>query len=127
VTSLVTRLDGPNLFTFEGQVYAVGRYQPHPSGPFAWQGSIFSRKRTSLFLIRPDGMQYLTDLPSAGDTSYSGIILQGEALLVSYYTSDIRRDYPWLLGMVSPSDARIARVDLLRLASLASQGAVPAP
>ncbi|MHC1782340.1 MAG: hypothetical protein AB9891_06185 [Anaerolineaceae bacterium] len=35
-------------------------------------GSILSRKRTSLFEVRENGLAYLTDLPNAGDTAYVG-------------------------------------------------------
>jgi hypothetical protein len=34
---------------------------------------------------------------------------------ISYYTSNIKRDWPWLMGMVSASDIRIAKVDLAAL------------
>jgi hypothetical protein len=117
--SPVTRLDGPSLFSYNGQVYAVGRYQPHVGGPFGWQGSIFSRKRTSLFMVREDGLVYLSDLPSAGDTSYSGVVQRGDDLYVSYYTSPIDRDYPWIQGMMLPSSIRLARIDLTSLEALA--------
>jgi len=117
--SQVTRLDGPNLFSYQGQVFAVGRYQPDPGGPFIYQGSIFSRKRTSLFLVQPERLVYLSDLPSAGDTSYEGVVMHGDDLFISYYTSDINRDYAWILGMVSPSSIRIARVNLPALVRLA--------
>ncbi len=117
--STVTRLDGPNLFRYNGKVYAVGRYQPDPKGPFTWQGSIFSRKRTSLFLVTEDGLIRLSDLPSAGDTSYAGVVVEGDQVIISYYTSNIRKDYPWILGMMLPTDIRIAKVDLPSLEALA--------
>jgi hypothetical protein len=63
----------------------------------------------------------LSDLPSAGDTSYAGVVLRGGALWVSYYTSDVNRDFPWALGMVRASDIRMARVDLASLAKLAAE------
>lgn len=121
VYSGVTRLDGPSLFRYRDAVYAVGRYQPVVAGPFTWQGSIFARKRTSLFRVDENGLAYLTDLPSAGDTSYSGIVVQGDELLVSYYTSTPDRDYPWILGMVAPSSVRLARVNLVELEALAAK------
>jgi hypothetical protein len=117
--SQVTRLDGPALFTYNDKVYAVGRYQPHVAGPFDWQGSIFSRKRTALFLVEEDRLTYLSDLPSSGDTSYSGVVRRGDYLYVSYYTNDVKRDYPWILGMVSPSAIRMARINLPSLEALA--------
>lgn len=115
VKSRTTRLDGPALFLYNGRVYAVGRYQPNPRGPFTELGSIFSRKRTSLFLVTERDIFWLTDLPSAGDTSYAGVVVQGDTLYISYYTSDPEKDYPWVLGMVAPSSIRIARVSLPEL------------
>ena len=121
--SLVTRLDGPYLFSYHGRIYAVGRYQPYlgKSGPLTDQGSIFSRKRTALYEVRLDGLLYLTDLPSAGDTSYEGVILDGDTAYISYYTSPIKKDYSWILGMLSPSQVRMAKVDLQALEELADQ------
>ncbi len=124
--SLVTRLDGPALFSYNGNTYAVGRYQPELAWPFAQQGSILSRKRTALFQVKPDGLIYLTDLPSAGDTSYAGVVQRGEDLYVDYYTSDVNRDWFWLMGMVSPSEIRMARVNLPALEKLAQTKAAAA-
>jgi hypothetical protein len=117
--SRVTRLDGPCLFSYEGTVFAVGRYQPERLAGLSEQGSIFSRKRTSLFLVREDGLTYLSDLPSSGDTSYSGAVVLGDTTYVSYYTSPIDRDYPWIVGMLSPTDIRMAKISLPSLVRLA--------
>jgi hypothetical protein len=116
--SRVTRLDGPCLFSYGGQVFAVGRYQPERLASLSEQGSVFSKKRTSLFLVREDGLTYLSDLPSAGDTSYAGAVVQGDVAYVSYYASPIDRDYPWLIGMLSPTDIRMAKISLPSLAGL---------
>jgi hypothetical protein len=116
--SQVARLDGPALFTYNNRMYAVGRYQPSVAGPFGWQGSIFSRKRTALYLVEEDGLVYLSDLPSSGDTSYAGVVLRDDNLYVSYYTNDVQRDPPWILGMVSPSAIRMARINLPSLEAL---------
>lgn len=113
--SQVTRLDGPALFSYKGQIYAVGRYQPKPWGPLTQLGSVFSRKRTALFRVDEDRLTWLSDLPSAGDTSYAGVVILGDFLYISYYTSDIRRDFPWLMGMLLPSDIRIVRIPLKAL------------
>ncbi len=119
--SRVTRLDGPYLFSYNGRVYAVGRYQPDlgHSGPFTAQGSVMARKRTSLFEVRTNGLAYLTDLPSAGDTAYEGLVVVGDKAYISYYTSPINHDYAWFLGMISPSQVRMAEVDLPALQALA--------
>ncbi len=121
--SKVTRLDGPYLFTYHNRIYAVGRYQPDlgHSGLLTDQGSILARKRTSLFEVRLDGLAYLTDLPSDGDTSYSGLVLDGDTAYISYYTSPISHDYAWILGMLTPSQVRMAKVDLKILEELANQ------
>ena len=121
--SRLTRLDGPYLFTYHDRIYAVGRYQPDlgHSGLLTAQGSVLARKRTSLFEVRTDGLAYLTDLPSAGDTSYTGVVIAGDTAYISYYTSPIDRDYSWILGMLTPSAVRMAKVDLLALEALANQ------
>ncbi len=124
---LTTRLDGPALFSYNGSTYAVGRYQPDLAWPFAQQGSILSRKRTALFQVKPEGLTYLTDLPSAGDTSYAGIVQRGNDLYVDYYTSDVNHDWFWLMGMVSPSEIRMARVNLPALEKLAQAKAADVP
>jgi hypothetical protein len=67
-------------------------------------------------------LRYLTDLPSAGDTSYAGIVMQGDELIASYYTSPPQRDITWILGMLRPSNIRMARIDLRALERLAWGG-----
>ncbi len=120
IKSQVTRLDGPVLFTFDNKTFAVGRQHLGPRTYFTELGSVFSRKRTSLYLVNETtGLTYLTDLPSQGDTSYAGVVINGTELYVSYYTSDIRFDYSWLLGMVSDSDIYMAKINLTALNSLA--------
>lgn len=117
--SRLTRLDGPCLFRHEGRVYAVGRRQASFAPLVAEQGSLYARKRTSLFSVGEGELRWLTDLPSAGDTAYAGVAARGDDLYVSYYTSRADRDYPWALGMVRRSDILIARVSLSALAALA--------
>lgn len=120
----LTRLDGPALFGWQGKVYAVGRYQPELSQPFKRQGSIFARKRTSIFRVdgAPNpGLTWITDVPSAGDTAYAGVALHAGDLYFSYYTSPIDRDYPWVVGMFNPTAIRMAKVSLERLAGWQAQ------
>lgn len=124
--SRVTRLDGPRLFSHGGRVFAVGRYQPGRAPLVSEQGSIFSRKRTSLFLLEADRLIRLSDLPSAGDTSYAGAVILGDMVYVCYYTSPVDRDYPWILGMLTPSNIRMSRISLPSLASLAGGPLWPA-
>ncbi len=125
--SSVTRLDGPALFSYRGTLLAVARFQPGSRGPLTQLGSVLSRKRTALFLVTQDRLVHLTDFPSAGDTSYAGVVVRDGVLYASYYTSDVTRDYAWLLGMFLPSEIRMARLDLdpvLRLVeSLKQDGA----
>ena len=116
--SSVTRLDGPCLFPYNGRVYAVGRHQAS-FAPFARQGGILAKKRTSLYLVEETRLVHLTDLPSAGDTSYAGIVTRGDELYVSYYTSRIKEDPTWVVGMFSSSDIRMARISLPEMERLA--------
>lgn len=119
VKCFVTRLDGPCLFAHGGAVYAVGRHNPQPARFPVYYGSIFGKKRTSLYKVLPERLVYLTDLPSSGDTSYAGVVLRGNDLYVSYYTSDIRRDYPWGIGMLAATEIRMAKMDLQEVEELA--------
>lgn len=122
--SYVTRLDGPCLFPYNGRLYSIGRYQATRAPRVAEQGGMFSRKRTSIFAVDEDGLRYLTDLPSAGDTSYAGVVIRGDELITSYYTSPPERDLTWILGMFRPSNIRIARIDLPALEQLAAKARI---
>jgi len=124
--SRVTRLDGPALFSHAGCVFAVARYQPGRRGPLARLGGMFSRKRTSVFLVDEQRLVHLSDLPSASDTSYAGVVLRDGALYASYYTSDITRDYPWVIGMLAPSSIRMAKIGLVSLTTLAESTSLSA-
>ena len=115
VKSDVTRLDGPCLFAYGGAVYAAGRHNPDRRWFLDYYGSILGRKRTALYKVEENRLVYLSDLPSAGDTSYAGVVIRGDNLYVSYYSNRIDRDYPWIVGMLSASDIRIARVSLSAL------------
>ncbi len=117
--SAITRLDGPCLFPYNGRVYAIGRYQATRAPGVVEQGGLYSRKRTSIFLVAENGLRYLTDLPSAGDTSYAGVVIRGDELYASYYTSPPERDFTWIMGMFRPSNIRMARIDLPALERLA--------
>lgn len=121
VDSRVTRLDGPCLFRYDGAVYAVGRHNPDPPRFPTYYGSIFGRKRTSLYRVEEDRLVYLSDLPSAGDTAYAGVVLRGDDLYTCYYTSRIDRDFPWIVGMLSASEIRMAKIDMPSLARLAAR------
>jgi len=110
--SRLTRLDGPALFSHGGRLFAVGRRQPILRQPFARQGSLFACKRTSLFEVGPSRLTWLSDLPSAGDTAYAGVAEAAGSLYISYYTSSIDRDVPWVVGMFNATSIRMARMDL---------------
>lgn len=118
--SLTTRLDGPALFSHNGRVFAVGRYDPEGRDKWYGMSSLLGRKRTAIYEVRPDALVHLSDLPSAGDTSYAGVVLRDGDAYISYYSSDTTRDFAWLLGAVMPSDILMARVPLERLEALAA-------
>jgi hypothetical protein len=112
-----TRLDGPNLFSFDDQIYAVGRRQPRIAG--LKQGSVFSQKRTALFLVKEndEGLIHLTDLPSSGDTAYAGVVITNEKVFISYYTNNPQTDYPWLLGMLLPTRIQITAIEIASIST----------
>jgi hypothetical protein len=57
---------------------------------------------------------------SAGDTAYAGVVLHDGFVYVSYYTSSVRHDYPWAIGMLARSDVRIAKLPCASLLQLAA-------
>lgn len=116
--SQVTRLDGPALFRVGDTVFAVARHQPGARGWWTRLGGVLSRKRTALYRVEPGRLVHLSDLPSAGDTSYAGVVVRDGHVHVDYYTSRIDRDFPWLLGMFLRSDVRVARIPVESLLAL---------
>ncbi len=118
--SYITRLDGPVLFSYNEKIYALGRYQPK-IGFLTKHGSILSRKRTSVYLVEENNLYWLSDLPSAGDTSYGGVVLKDDYLFICYYSNNIKKDYPWLLGMISSSDILMAKISLFNLEKITPQ------
>jgi hypothetical protein len=118
--SRLTRLDGPNLFTLEGQVFAVARYQPDPNGFLTRMGGVLSRKRTALYRVEPERLVRLSDLPSSGDTSYAGVVVRDRFLWVDWYTSRTDRDWPWLFGMPLRTDIEFGRIPLDALRELSA-------
>lgn len=119
--SSLARLDGPYLFSFDNKTFAVARFQPDLDVLLYQQGSFFSRKRTALYLITEQGLIRLSDLPSAGDTSYAGVVIRGDEAYISYYSSPILQDFPWVLGVLSRSAIYIVKVNLTKLSSLADR------
>jgi len=119
--SHLTRLDGPALFSYKGQVYAVARFDPEGYSRWYGMSSLLGRKRTAVYRVGRDRLVRISDLPSAGDTSYPGVVMKDGDLFVSYYTSTIRRDYSWLLGLVLKSDIQMARIGLEKLSDLAER------
>ena len=120
--SRLTRLDGPNLFSLDGQIFAVARYQPAPNGFLTRMGGVLSRKRTAIYRVEPDRLVRLSDLPSSADTSYAGVVVRDGFLWVDWYTSRVDRDWPWILGMALRTDIKMARIplDVLRGLSAAT-------
>lgn len=116
--SYLTRLDGPCLFQIGDRTYACGRR--HLGGP-KWMGSCWGRKRTSLYLLEPDRLVFLSDLPSCGDTAYAGAVVDEDSVLICYYTSPPGKDWFWLMGMLSKSSIEMARFKIADLEKLVEQ------
>jgi len=112
------RLDGPCLFSYQEKIYAVARWQPEVDPILQQVGSPLAKQRTALYLIQPENITYLSDLPSQGDTSYPGAVIKGNFIYISYYTNDPLWDFPWFLGMLMPTRVRIAKISLSNLESL---------
>jgi hypothetical protein len=116
----ITRLDGPVLFKHANRIFAVGRSQPYADKFIMKPGAVLAKKRTSIYEVTRQGLVYLSDLPSAGDTSYPGVVLHDGDAWISYYTSDIHHDYIWFIGMHEPTSIRLARIPLANLLQAAN-------
>lgn len=80
------------------------------------------RKRTALYEITgnleggPIGIVEHGVLPSAGDTSYAGIVrLRGPRFLATWYSSPPAQNPSWFEGFGGRTDIWQARLDLSRL------------
>lgn len=107
--SFITRLDGATLFPLDGRIFAVGR---NHLGPRSDMGNHLARKRTAFFEVLNDRLVFLFDLPSNGDTAYTGVVRRGDDIYVSYYTCPINKDYPWVVGVcfLPKTEIRMAKV-----------------
>jgi hypothetical protein len=116
-----TRMDGGKMFTLENRtrIFIAGR---NHLGPKIDNGDHVSRKRTSVYEVLPDRLVHLFDLPSDGDTAYTGIVIEGGNVYVSYYTCPINHDLPWIIGitMLTRTEIRIARFSATGLVQYAS-------
>ncbi|MFZ4616973.1 MAG: hypothetical protein ACOYM2_12360, partial [Rectinemataceae bacterium] len=110
--SSLTRLDGPSLFAVGGRIFALGRRQTRIRPPFEQQGSAFGKKRTALFQVDTEGgeLAHAGDLPSSGDTSYAAAVVKDGKAFIAYYTSDPRRDRPWIFAMLKPTRIQICQI-----------------
>lgn len=113
-----TRLDGSTLFTLDGRIFAVGR---NHLGPRSDMGNHFAVKRTAFYEIKSDRLIHLFDLPSNGDTAYTGVVVKDGWVYACYYTNPINKNYAWFVGQIFlvKSDIRMARVNATGLLTFA--------
>ena len=119
------RLDGPVLFNINGFTFAAGRFEPDNNNSF--RGGLFKKKRTSLFLILDNKLIHLFDLPSSGDTSYPGVVIRENKLFISYYSSNIHKDFPWIMGQFFPTNIRIGVIDINSLLNISKSKLYESP
>ena len=127
--SFITRLDGSTMFSVGGRMFAAGR---NHLGPRRDLGNHLATKRTAIYEVRRDRLVHLFDLPSSGDTAYTGVVVRGDDIFVSYYTPPIERDLPWIAAICFQprTDIRISRFSgrgLLAVADAAARAAGSAP
>jgi len=113
-----TRLDGSTLFSINGRIFAVGR---NHLGPRSDMGNHMVTKRTAFYEVKSDKLIHLFDLPSNGDTAYTGVAIKDGWIYTSYYTNPINKDLPWFVGLalLPASEVRIARVSAMGLITYA--------
>lgn len=81
------QLGGPDLIVLEGDRVIVGS-RGVLTAPVNGPGRVEPTRSTVLFRLARDGaVSDLITLPSGGDTGYPGLALDGDELLVTYYSS----------------------------------------
>ncbi len=118
--SFITRLDGATLFALGKRIFAVGR---NHMGPRIDLGNHFSPKRTAFYEVEKHQLVHLFDLPSTGDTAYTGVVVRGDDIYASYYTPPIAKEYPWIFAICykTKTDIRIAKVSAAGLLEYATR------
>jgi hypothetical protein len=107
------RLDGPVALFHGERLFVVAR--KHLIEPE-------DRKRTALYELTGDldggdlAIVEHAELPSAGDTSYAGVVpIDRDRVLVTWYSSEIAADKPWVNAIFGPTDIWQAVLDLSQL------------
>ncbi len=107
------RLDGAVAFHWKRRLFVIARKHLLDSG---------IRKRTALYEITgnlergPIDIVEWGELPSAGDTSYAGVVrLGGPRFLTTWYSSPPEQDPSWVEGFGGRTDIWKAKLDLSRL------------
>jgi hypothetical protein len=47
--------------------------------------------------------------------------MDGDTVYATYYTSPLEHDFPWIMGMLSASEIRMAKIDLSTMEALADK------
>ena len=109
------RLDGPVAFFHGARLFVVARKHFIET---------YNRKRTTLYELGgtleggPLTVIDHGDFPSAGDTAYAGVAdVDADHVAVTWYSSDIVADEPWVLAMFRATDIRAATIDFTRVAA----------
>jgi hypothetical protein len=104
------RLDGAVAFYSGRRLFVIAREHLHGPG---------IRKRTALYEITghleggPIGIHKWGEFPSAGDTSYAGVVPLGRGrFLVTWYSSPLKGDPSWLAGFSGPTNIWEATINL---------------
>jgi hypothetical protein len=102
------RLDGPVAFAYGSRELIIAR--EHFIEPD-------DRKKTALYELVDGGVVMHGEFPSAGDTSYAGVVpIEGSKFLATYYSSDTGKpDEPWARAILEPSDIWQATIDVGKL------------
>ncbi len=106
------RFDGPVSFFVGSRVFVIARKHLQGTG----------RKRMSLFELGgnleggPLTVKDWGNFPSAGDTSYAGVVMKADGrALVSWYSGQLAKDEPWILGMIDPTNIWQGEIDFSKL------------
>ncbi|MHA1726352.1 MAG: sialidase family protein [Promethearchaeota archaeon] len=115
-----TRMDGATIFKVNGRYFVAGR---NHLGPRIDTGNHVAKKRTAVYELLEDRLVWLFDLPSNGDTAYTGVVILGDEIYISYYTNLVNHDLPWIIGLAfySATEIHMARFSASGLEEYANE------
>jgi len=89
-------IQSPHVIAWQGGLWLLGRERPDYRDTANSQAPSFGKHRTKIWRITGDAIEEALELPSKGDTAYTGtVVCPDGSLLISYYSQHARGGDSW--------------------------------